>query len=56
MTDVTEVADGAGQSDDVRGKRDKHDAAIKEMLEALKQARKEKTLSSPLSPNATQHR
>ena len=55
MTDSTEVADDAEQPDDVRIKRDKHDAAIKEMLDALKQARKDEALSPPLSPKGQQH-
>ena len=55
MTDGTEVADDAEQPDDVRSKRDKHDAAIKEMLDALKQARKDEALSRPLSPKSNRH-
>ena len=52
---VTEVAEDAEQPDDVRRKRDKHDAAIKEMLDALKQARKDNALSSQLSPKDNRH-
>ena len=47
MTDGTQMPDDAEQPDDVRRKRDKHDAAIKEMLDALKQARRVEGAEQP---------
>ena len=47
MTDGIQVADDAEHPGDVRRKRDKHDAAIKEMLDALKQARKDGGAEQP---------
>ena len=53
---ATEVADDAEQPDDVRSKRDKHDAAIKEMLDALKQARKDAGAEQPAVSQKQSHR